>query len=181
MRKVEGTATISIEELDKLRERETWYTEIHREAKGLIENIDSARFDELMKRIDDMPNDISDDEVDGLCKEAAGTLRIIVSERHLRNLIREHIEEVKSECHYAISEMTKEEFEVIPLSLGKEQGNQTAEIIKRLEDESKRKDKVIEEASREIKRLKKNVNDLQLEKSYMVNPMAIGDRHEMGG
>lgn len=30
------------------------------------------------------------------------------------------------------------------------------------------------------KELKKQVEDLKLEKSYMINPNAIGDRHEMG-
>lgn len=33
----------------------------------------------------------------------------------------------------------------------------------------------------ENKKLKHEVDDLKLRMSYMINPMAIGDRHEMGG
>ena len=36
MGKVEGTATISIEELDRLREREQWYNDLRGKLKNIV-------------------------------------------------------------------------------------------------------------------------------------------------
>lgn len=48
------------------------------------------------------------------------------------------------------------------------------EIIRSQHMQLKQKDKTIRE-------LKKNLSDSELKRSYMIDPMAIGDRHEMGG
>lgn len=42
MRKVEGTATISIEELDRLREREQWYNDLRGKLKNIVGKLDTA-------------------------------------------------------------------------------------------------------------------------------------------
>ena len=59
-----------------------------------------------------------------------------------------------------------------------------AGIVKRLkeaEETIKAKEKIIKERDKTIRELKKNLSDSELKRSYMIDPMAIGDRHEMGG
>jgi len=165
MRKIDGTATISIEEFDELREHEKWFNELRSNVRGLVEKIDTEQYDREMKKIDDM-GDVTDEEIDRLVKKAAGTLKITVSDKIIRKLIREYIDEEKSDVHYAVSEMTNKELEQIPLFL--DGGQQDFQ-------------KIIKEKDKEIRRLKKQVGDLKNEMSYMHNPLAISDRHEMGG
>ncbi len=116
MKKIEGTATISIEQLDKLRQQEKIFSNILRDVKGLIQSIDTEEYDKRAKQIDDMGN-MSDEKFERLLKEAEGALRVVVSERSLRKLIHEYIDDEKSEQHYILSEMTEEEFAKIPLIL----------------------------------------------------------------
>lgn len=115
MRKIEGTATISIEELDRLREREQWYNSLRETLKGIVANIDTEEYDKEMKKIDDSPDEISDEELDALIKQAARTVKIVLNENILRKLVVEFIDDTKSEVHYAISEMSTEELKEIPL------------------------------------------------------------------
>lgn len=115
MRKIEGTATISIEELDRLREREQWYNSLRGTLKGIVANIDTEEYDKEMKKIDDSPDEISDEELDALIKQAARTVKIVLNENILRKLVVEFIDDTKSEVHYAISEMSTEELKEIPL------------------------------------------------------------------
>ena len=59
-----------------------------------------------------------------------------------------------------------------------------AGIMKRLkeaEEKIREKEKTIKKRDKEISELKKKLSDSELKRSYMVDPMAIGDRHEMGG
>lgn len=219
---IEGTVTISLETLDNLRECETLYRGIRNTASGLIERIDSEQYDEKCKEIDAM-KEISDDDITRLLNEARKTLRIVVSAGCLRRLIREFIDCEKSDAHYEISEMSREEFAKIPLILESEQkkrqipkiedlkktiGQQdksvcgmceaymadvecdmkedcpAAGVVKRLkeaEETIKEKEKIIKKRNEEIRELKKKLSDSELKRSYMVDPMAIGDRHEMGG
>lgn len=229
MRSIEGTATISLETLDGLRECETLFRSVRNSASGLIERVDSEQYEKKCKEIDAM-KDISDDDLTRLLKEAAGTLQIIVSAGCLRRLIREFIDSEKSDVYYELAEMTKEEFARIPLILESEhkkrqipkiedlkqaKGQQdtsvcemceaymadaecdlkedcpAAGIVKRLkeaEEKIKVKEKTIKikietikKRDEEIRELKKKLDDSELKRSYMINPMAIGDRHEMGG
>ena len=213
MKKIEGTATISIEQLDDLRQQEEFFSNMQRDVKGLIKNIDTEEYDKRAKQIDDM-GDMPDEEFDKLIKEAAGVLRVVVSERSLRKLIHEYIDDEKSEQRYILSEMTEEEFAKIPLILestqrqeqtGGQQDRSVCEmceaymvdaecdmkedcpaagIMKRLkeaEEEIREKEKTIKKCDKEIRELKKKLSDSELKRSYMVDPMAIGDRHEMGG
>lgn len=219
---IEGTATISLETLDSLREYEALFKSVRGSASGLIERVDSEQYEKKCKEIDAM-KDISDDDITRLLKEAAGTLQIIVSTGCLRRLIREFIDSEKSDIYFELAEMTREEFAKIPLILESEQkkrqipkiedlkqttGQQdtsvcemceaymadtecdmkedcpAAGIMKRLkeaEEEIREKEKTIKKRDKEISELKKKLSDSELKRSYMVDPMAIGDRHEMGG
>lgn len=59
-----------------------------------------------------------------------------------------------------------------------------ADVVKRLKDAEeavKAKEKIIKERDKAIRELKKKLSDSELKRSYMIDPMAIGDRHEMGG
>ena len=114
MRKVEGTATISIEELDRLREREQWYNNLRGKLKNIVEKLDTEEYDKEMKKIDDSTDDISDEELDALIKQATGTVKIILNREIIQKLIIEFIDDTKSEVHYAISEMSTEELKEIP-------------------------------------------------------------------
>lgn len=213
MKRIEGTATISIEKLDDLRECEELLFNLQRDVKSLVKDIEHEEFDKIGKQIDGM-SDLSDAEFEKLMDKANMTLKIIVSDRTLRNLIREYIDGEASEHHYALEEMGSEKFAQIPLILESSQraeeaaGQQdkticemceaymadaecdmkedcpAAGIIKRLKEAEKTievKEKIIKESDKTIRKLKKELSDLRVEKSYMTNPMAIGDRHEMGG
>lgn len=118
MRKVEGTATISIEELDRLRECEQWYNHLRGKLKNIVEKLDTEEYDKEMKKIDDSTDDISDEELEALIKQAAGTVKIILNREIIQKLIIEFIDDTKSEVHYAISEMSTEELKEIPLIIG---------------------------------------------------------------
>lgn len=210
---IEGTATISIETLDSLREYEALFKSVRGSASGLIERVDSEQYEKKCKEIDAI-KDISDSDLRRLLKEAAGTLQIIVSTGCLRRLIREFIDSEKSDIYFELAEMTREEFAKIPLILESGQHPEragwqqdksvcgmceaymadtecdmkedcpAAGIMKRLkeaEEEIREKEKTIKKRDKEIRELKKKLSDSELKRSYMVDPMAIGDRHEMGG
>ena len=113
---IEGTATISIETLDSLREYEALFKSVRGSASGLIERVDSEQYEKKCKEIDAM-KDISDDDITRLLKEARSTLKIVVNMGCLRRLIREFVDSEKSDAYYEISEMSKEEFAKIPLIL----------------------------------------------------------------
>lgn len=210
---IEGTVTISLETLDSLREKEELFKSIRNSASGLIERIDSEQYEKKQKEIDEI-KEISDAELTRLLREARSTLKIVVNMGCLRRLIREFVDSEKSDAHYEISEMSKEEFAKIPLIL--ESGHRSeraagqqdtkvcgmceaymtdaecdmkedcpaAGVVKRLkeaEETIKEKEKIIKKRNEEIRELKKKLSDSELKRSYMVDPMAIGDRHEMGG
>ena len=210
---IEGTATISIETLDSLREYEALFKSVRGSASGLIERVDSEQYEKKCKEIDAM-KDISDDDITRLLKEARSTLKIVVNMGCLRRLIREFVDSEKSDAYYEISEMSKKEFAKIPLILesgkcperaGWQQDTSVckmceaymadtecdmkedcpaAGIMKRLkeaEEEIREKEKTIKKRDKEIRELKKKLSDSELKRSYMIDPMAIGDRHEMGG
>ena len=117
---IEGTATISLETLDDLRECKASYRNIRNTASGLIERIDSEQYEKKQKEIDAI-KEISNDELTRLLNEARSTLKIVVNMGCLRRLIREFMDSEKSDAHYEISEMSKEEFEKIPLIFEQEQ------------------------------------------------------------
>ena len=115
MKKIDGTAIISIETLDELREREQWYNSLRETLKGIVADIETEEYEKEIKKIDDSPDEISDEELDELIKKATGTVKIVINENVIRKLIAEFIDETKSDVHYAISEMSTEELKTIPL------------------------------------------------------------------
>ena len=116
MKRIEGTATISIEKLDDLRQCEELLSRLQRDVKSLVKDIDHEEFDKIGEQIDGM-SDFSDAEYEKLTNKANATLKIIVSDKALRNLIREHIDGEESEHHCALENMGNEEFAQIPLIL----------------------------------------------------------------
>lgn len=223
MRDIEGTATISIKELDKLRQREQWHTDLMRRTKALVKDVETQEYDEECKKIDEM-GAIEDEELEKMLQEARKTLKVIVSETVLRKLIHEYIDETKSDVHYELSDMSDEDFGAIQIILESRQQESGADaagqqdkkewksaelqvcemceeymedtecdlkqdcpaagVIKELKEareQIKRLEKRVKDRDANIRKLKKQVDDLRLEKSYMINPNAIGDRHEMGG
>lgn len=213
MREIEGTATISIKELDKLRQREEWHTELMRKTKALVKNVDTQEYDKKCKKIDEMGG-IEDEELKKMLQDARKTLKVIVSETVLRKLIHEYIDETKSDVHYELSDMSDEDFREVQIALESRQQEEkewkpaelkvcemcevymtdtecdlkpdcpAAGIIKELKEareQIERLEKQVKDRDANIRKLKKQVDDLRLEKSYMINPNAIGDRHEMGG
>lgn len=53
--------------------------------------------------------------------------------------------------------------------------------LKEAEKTIKEKEKTIREKNKKIQEIRKQLEESEVKRSYMVNPMAIGDRHEMGG
>ncbi len=67
MKKIEGTATISIEQLDNLRQQEEFFSNMQRVVKSLIQSIDTEEYDKRAKQIDNMGN-MPDEEFERLIK-----------------------------------------------------------------------------------------------------------------
>lgn len=61
-----------------------------------------------------------------------------------------------------------------PAAVLMKRAKEAEKAVKAKEDTIKRRDKTIRE-------LKKKLDESELKRSYMIDPMAIGDRHEMGG
>ena len=118
-----------------MREREQWYNSLRGTLKNIIADIDTEEYDKEMKKIDDSPDEISDEELDKLIKQAAGTVKIVLNENILRKLVIEFIDDTKSELHFAISEMSTEELKAIPLIIPSGQqsrgGQQEKDVYKR--------------------------------------------------
>ena len=125
--KFSGDLKEAIEKAEKeLKEKEgttqwlflKWQYDNAKKLKNIVGKLDTEEYDKEMKKIDDSPDDISDEELDALIKQAAGTVKIILNGEIIRKLIIEFIDDTKSEVHYAISEMSTEELKEIPLIIG---------------------------------------------------------------
>ena len=106
MKKIDGTATISIETLDELREREQWYNSLRETLKGIVADIETEEYEKEIKKIDDSPDEISDEELDELIKKATGTVKIVINENVIRKLIAEFIDETKSDVPVSYTHLT---------------------------------------------------------------------------
>jgi len=109
-----------------LREREQWYNSLRGTLKGIVADINTEEYEKEMKKIDDSPDEISDEELNELIKRATRTVKIVLNENILRKLIVEFIDDTKSEVHFAISEMSAEELKAIPLIIPS--GQQSKEV-----------------------------------------------------
>lgn len=122
--KIDGTVTISIEQFEKLKTEAEAKKNAEKkleEAAGMISKLVAVVHDEeykkRIKEIDALPENTSDKKIFKLCREAAGTLRITISETYLRKLVHEYIDEDASDAHYDLHQMTKKEFDNIPMTL----------------------------------------------------------------
>lgn len=226
MREIDGTATISIKELDELRQREQMHRELVYWLLKLVKEIDTSEYDKRCEEIDKNDRIMTDEQLEDAMREAGKALKIIISDSVLRKLVFEYIDPEKDKSRYEIGEMSEEVFSAIPIILEssrqmsgsdtkEETGQQergvcemceaymadaecdmkedcpAAGIVKRLkeaEEKIKVKEKTIKikietikKRDEEIRELKKKLSDSELKRSYMIDPMAIGDRHEMGG
>lgn len=122
--KIDGTVTISIEQFEKLKaaaeakeSAEKKLEEAARMISKLVAVVHDEEYKKRIKEIDALPVNTSDKKVDKLCREAAATLRITISEAHLRRLVHEYIDDDASDAHYDLRRMTKKEFDKIPIDL----------------------------------------------------------------
>lgn len=123
---IEGTATISIAQLDffrqqakKVKELEAEREETKETLKKLVAYLDDAEYKRQIEIVDGTAN-LSDKEVREMCRKAAATLRVFVSVPELRKLVRKYIDRDESDGHHDIALMTKKEFEGIPILLAGE-------------------------------------------------------------
>lgn len=123
---IEGTATISIAQLDLFRGQALEIEKLKKERQEMAEELEKlvARLDdaEYMRqcKIIDSTENLSDRKIREMCNRAASTLRVFVSAPALRQIIRKYIDEDASEGHQEIAAMSKKEFDAIPLILTEE-------------------------------------------------------------
>lgn len=209
---IEGTATISLETLDRLRKEAESAEKLQKGNIGIIEetmdvySFEAEEYKEELKKIDENPR-LSEKQITKKISEAmVKHLKIVVDAEALKRLIQSHIDGEKSEEHWDIKNATEKELKGIQVILKGQQEqaerpgenlcliceeymeNETcdhledgscpaAEIMKRLKEAEKK----IRERDKTIREIRKQLEESELRRSYMVDPMAIGDRHEMGG
>lgn len=116
MRQIEGTATISIKELDRLREYERWYTELRKDVKGLAKRIENIAAMEYYENI--TPDIMTEEEIEKEISRTTKEIKIIVSEEKLHKLIYQYLDDTRSPLYCFLSNIvTLEEFENIELVL----------------------------------------------------------------
>lgn len=222
MRRIEGTATISIETLDKMRKEADVADEILKKYAGLTEEVmaiygfEAEEYHEELKKIDNNPK-LTDKQIMRKVSEAmVKHLKIVVDAEALKRFIKLHINSKASDEHADIENATAKELQGIQVILKGQQETQeqaerpdtnlcriceeymTDEECEHLEDGScpaagimrrlkeaektiKEKEKIIKDRDKTIREIRKKLEESEMKRSYMVNPMAIGDRHEMGG
>lgn len=216
---IEGTATISLETLDRLRTEAGTADKMLKENVKITEevmgvyNFEVEEYREELKKIDNNPR-LTDIQITKKVSEAlVKYLKIVVDEEALKRLIRSHIDVEESEEHMDIRNATEKELKGIQVVLKGQQGQAeqpdvnlcqiceeymldvacehledgscpAAGIMKRLKEAEKtikEKEKEIREKNKKIQEIRKQLDESEVKRSYMTDPMAIGDRHEMGG
>lgn len=124
-RAIEGTATISLAELDDLRlcreQIKEYEAEIEKQKETLshlIQSIDTTEFDKINAETDAAENNLTDKQIDERVKLADSKLILHINERELRRLIKKGVVAETSEAHFALSKMTLKEFENIKIMIG---------------------------------------------------------------
>lgn len=124
-RAIEGTATISLAELDDLRlcreQIKEYEAEIEKQKEmlsHLIQSIDTTEFDKINAETDAAENNLTDKQIDERVKLADSKLILHINERELRRLIKRGVVAETSEAHFALSKMTLKEFENIKIMIG---------------------------------------------------------------
>lgn len=121
--KIEGTVTISIDqyeafkrqadELETLRENEKKRKE---QLKGLIHHLGT---EEWQKDIDiiDSKKYISDRQLDREVHAATMKLRVYISQKELRKVVKAYIDKNASEAHHDLKNLKMDDFMDIPMEL----------------------------------------------------------------
>lgn len=216
---IEGTATISLETLDRLRTEAGTADKMLKGNVKITEEImavysfETEAYHDALEKIDNTPKLTDQQTMKKISEAMVKYLKIVVDEEALKSLIRAHINVKKSEEHRDIKNATEKELKGIQVVL-KGQQEQTeqpdmnlcqiceeymqdeacehmedgscpaAGIMKRLKEAEKtikEKEKTIREQNKKIQEFRKQLEDSEVKRSYMTDPMAIGDRHEMGG
>lgn len=219
---IEGTATISLETLDKMRKEAEMADEILKKYVGLTEEVmaiygfeTEAYYKELAK-IDNNPKLTDRQIAQKLSKAMVQYLKIVVDAEALKRFIKLHIDPKKSDEHADIENATEKELKGIQVILkGQQETQEQAErpdmnlcriceeymadeecehledgscpaagIMKRLKEAERTievKEKIIKDRDKTIREIRKKLEESEIKRSYMIDPMAIGDRHEMGG
>lgn len=209
---IEGTATISLETLDRLRTEAGTADKMLKENVRITEEVmavydfEAEEYREELKKIDNNPR-LTDKQIMKKVSEAMMKhLKIVVDGEALKRLIQSHIDGEESEEHMDIKNATEKELKGIQVIIKGQQEQAerpgenlcriceeymenemcdhledgscpAAEIMKRLKEAEKK----IKERDKTIREIRKQLEESELRRSYMVDPMAIGDRHEMGG
>lgn len=219
---IEGTATISLETLDKLRNEAAQSEKLFKGCAKITEEvmeIYSFEVEEYHRELDKIDNNkkLSDEQtMRRLSKAMTQHMKIVVDADALKRLIKLHIDARKSDEHADIKNATEKELKGIQVILkGQQESQEQAErpdmnlcriceeymadeeceyledgscpaagIMKRLKEAERTieaKEKIIKGRDKTIREIRKKLEESELKRSYMMDPMAIGDRHEMGG
>lgn len=219
---IEGTATISLETLDKLRNEAAQSEKLFKGCVKITEEvmeIYSFEVEEYHRELDKIDNNkkLSDEQImRRLSKAMTQHLKIVVDADALKRLIKLHIDASKSDEHADIKNATEKELKGIQVILKGQQASQeqterpdmnlcriceeymadeeckhledgncpAAGIMKRLKEAERTievKEKIIKDRDKTIREIRKKLEESEIKRSYMIDPMAIGDRHEMGG
>lgn len=219
---IEGTATISLETLDKMRKEAEVADEILKKYAGLTKEVmaiydfESEAYHKELEKIDNNPKLTDRQIAQKISKAMVQHLKIVVDVQALKRFIKLHIDAEESDEHADIKNATENELKGIQVVLKGQQVSQeqaerpdmnlcriceeymeneecehledgscpAAGIMRKLkeaEEVIKAKEKIIKERDRTIREIRKKLEESELKRSYMIDPMAIGDRHEMGG
>lgn len=120
---IEGTATISIAQLDDFRQQQEKIERMERDRmetkellSELVGRLDDEVYKQKCKEIDEMKG-ISDRQIKKLGDEAALTIEIYVDAEVLKKIIRKYIDAEKSDAHFEIAHMKNAELEELKIHL----------------------------------------------------------------
>lgn len=167
----------ALKEIDNIRDlTDKQCSKLVREAmvKHLKIVIDQEELKELIQEYID--EEASDEHLD-IAKASAKELKQI--QIVMRGGAEEGEKPDKNLCEMCQEYMAETECDYLqdgscPAAVLMKRAKEAEKAVKAKEDTIKRRDKTIRE-------LKKKLDESELKRSYMVDPMAIGDRHEMGG
>ncbi len=116
MRQIEGTATISISELDRLRQYEEWYNELRRSVRRLEKRVETKHTDDYYENV--TTDIMTEEQLEKVANEEVEEIKIIISGEELHELVYEYMDDTKSAAHCFVQTiLTKEEFGKIKLIL----------------------------------------------------------------
>lgn len=123
---IEGTATISIAQLDAFRKQSETIRKMERDREDtkellsqLVSHLDDEAYLKRCAEIDEIKN-ISDRKLRKLGDEAAQLIEIHVDAEILKKIIRKYIDVKKSDAHFEIAQMKNDELEGIKIHLDTE-------------------------------------------------------------